>query len=86
MDRRVARQIADRIRALRNRPERQGVALWGELAGYRRVKASSGRYRVIYRVLEDRQEVSVVVVGIRREGSKRDVYRLAYRMARRGLI
>ena len=85
-DRRVARQIADRIRGLRNEPERQGKLLWGELGGYWRVKAASGRYRVIYRVLEDRREISVAVIGIRREGSKRDVYRVAYRMTRRGLI
>ena len=85
-DRRVARQIADRIRALRSDPELQGKALWGELARYRRVRAASGRYRIIYRVVRDRKAVAIVLVGIRREGSRRDVYRVAFRMVQRGLI
>lgn len=85
-DRRIARQIVDRIRGLRQEPELQGKALWGELAGYRRVRAASGRYRIIYRVARQRREVAIVVVGIRREGSRRDVYRVAYRLVRRGLI
>ena len=85
-DQRVARQIANRIRGLRESPEQQGRALWGELSGHRRVRAASGRYRVVYRVSRDRLEVTVVAVEIRREGSKRDVYRLAYRMAKRGFV
>ena len=85
-DQRVARQIANRIRGLRESSEQQGRALWGELSGHRRVGAASGRYRVVYRVSRDRLEVTVVAVGIRREGSKRDVYRLAYRMAKRGFV
>lgn len=85
-DRRIARQIADRIRALKQEPELQGKALWDELAGYRRVRAASGRYRIIYRVVRDRRAVTIVLVGIRREGSRRDVYRVAFRMMQRGLI
>ena len=85
-DRRIARQIVDRIRALRREPELQGKALWGELAGYRRVRAGSGRYRIIYRVVRDRGVVAIVLVGIRREGNRRDVYRVAFRMVQRGLI
>ena len=85
-DQRVARQIANRIRGLHESPEQQGRALWGELSGHRRVRAASGRYRVVYRVSRDRLEVTVVAVGIRREGSKRDVYRLACRMAKRGFV
>ena len=85
-DRRIAGQIADRIRGLRREPELQGKALWGELTGYRRVRAASGRYRIIYRVVRDRRAVVIVLVGIRREGSRRDVYRVAFRMVQRGLI
>lgn len=85
-DRRVARQIVDRIRTLSREPELQGKALWGELAGYRRVRAASGRYRIIYRVVRGRRAVAIVLVGIRREGSRRDVYRVAFRMVQRGLI
>ena len=84
LDRRAAGQIASRIRDLRESPELQGKMLLGELTGYRRVRA--GRYRVIYRVQESPRAVYILVVGIRRDRSKHDVYRVAYRMVQRGLL
>ncbi len=84
MDRRAVGQVASRIRGLREGPELQGKMLLGELAGYRRVRA--GRYRVIYRVQESPRAVYITVVGIRRDRSKHDVYRVAYRMVQRGLL
>ena len=85
MDRRAAGQIANRIRGLRESPELQGKMLLGELAGYRRVRAA-GRYRIIYWVERHPPEVYILVVGIRRDRSKHDVYRVAYRMVQRGLL
>ena len=84
MDRRAAGQIASRIRDLRESPELQGRMLLGELTGYRRVRA--GRYRIIYKVQESPPAVYILVVGIRRDRSKHDVYRVAYRMVQRGLL
>ena len=84
MDRRAAGQIARRIRDLRESPELQGRMLLGELTGYRRVRA--GRYRIIYKVQESPPAVYILVVGIRRDRSKHDVYRVAYRMVQRGLL
>ena len=86
LDRRVRRQIVDRIDALSTDPEKQGKALLGELAGYRCLRAAGQRYRIIYRV--DRQEivVAVVAVGIRRQADQRDVYALARRLVRLGLL
>ena len=84
MDRRAAGQIASRIRDLRASPEVQGRMLLGELTGYRRVRA--GRYRIIYKVQESPPAVYILVVGIRRDRSKHDVYRVAYRMVQRGLL
>ncbi len=84
MDRRAAGQIASRIRDLRESPELQGRMLLGELTEYRRVRA--GRYRIIYKVQESPPAVYILVVGIRRDRSKHDVYRVAYRMVQRGLL
>lgn len=57
-----------------------------ELAGYRSVRAVGQRYRVIYRLEEDRVLVLVVAVGIRRQGAKSDVYELARKLFRLRLL
>ena len=40
----------------------------------------------MYRVEDDRKRVLVYMVGMRREGYRRDVYALAERLVQRGLI
>ena len=50
------------------------------------LRAAGQRYRVVYGVDEREQRVVVYTVGIRKEGSRRDVYALAQRLVRRGLI
>jgi mRNA interferase RelE/StbE len=85
-DRRVRQIITQHIDALTRDPDKQGRALLGELAGYRSVRAVGQRYRIIYRVDQDRVEVVVIALGLRNEGSRRDVYLLAQRLIRLGLI
>jgi mRNA interferase RelE/StbE len=71
-------------------PESLGKPLHDELRGVYRIPF--GRYRILYSVSRRRDAaievvevyVRVVLVGIRKEGDKRDVYRLAQRLARRG--
>jgi mRNA interferase RelE/StbE len=78
-------EIIATLLALSVEPLLQGKPLRGNLAQYRSVRAAKNRYRVIYSVaiiaLPDRdqpdQEGSVTVIGIRKEGDKRDVYELA---------
>ena len=84
-DRRVRGQIIKRIQGLSEEPEKQGKPLGSELAGSRSVRVAGQRYRIIYRV--DRGEVTVLVVavGIRSDGSRVDIYRLALRLVRLGL-
>ncbi len=41
--------------------------------------------RALYRVIAEEQQVLAYLVGIRKEGSRRDVYVLAERLVRRGL-
>ena len=85
-DRRVRQIIARRIDDLAHEPEKQGRALLGELAGYRSVRAVSQRYRIIYLVDRERVQVLVIAMGLRREGSRGDIYALAQRLIRLGLI
>ena len=81
-DRRVQRQILDKVKGLANDPEDQGVALLDDLAGRRRIPAA-GRYRVIYTVRRLSRVVLVIAVGIRREGARDDIYRILARLIRR---
>jgi mRNA interferase RelE/StbE len=86
-DRRVRGIIAQRIDALAYELDKQGRALLGELAGYRSVRAVGQCYRIIYQVNQDRRvEVVVIALGLKREGSRRDIYSLAQRLIRLGLI
>ena len=85
-DRRVREQIVERTETLADEPEKQGKALLGELAGLRSLRASGQRYRIIYKVERGRVLVLIVAVGIRKQGSRRDVYELAQRLFRARLV
>ena len=83
-DRRIRRLLASRIDRLASEPDRQGRPLGGELTGRRACRAVGQRYRIIYRI--DQAVVVVVAVGLRRAGDRNDVYILAERLARLGLL
>ena len=85
-DQRIRSQIARRIERLSDDPEIQGKPLTGLLIGYRSLRAAGQRYRIVYRVDRGEVRVIVVAVGIRREGGRRDIYRLAQRLVRLGLV
>ncbi len=72
--------ILGRIKQLETEPEKSGKALWGPLRGHRSLHVS--RYRVIYRVVRDEIQVFILFVGMRKEGDKDDVYKLAERLVR----
>ena len=79
-DRRVREKIRDRIDGLAEEPEKQGKPLTGELTGYRSLRAVGQRYRIIYRIEGDRVLVLVMALGIRKEGSGKDIYVLAQKL------
>lgn|ERR1700675_699017 len=85
-DLRIRRLISQRADQLAQLPERQGKPLIGELAGLRSVRTVGQRYRIVYRV--ERREIIVVVVAVgrRRSGDKGDIYELAKRLLRQGLV
>jgi Plasmid stabilisation system protein. len=76
-DNRVYRSISDKIDGLKLDPDIQGKPLTGNLKRYRAVRAAGQRYRVVYQVAMLEGVVTVVVVGIRKDGDKRDAYEVA---------
>ena len=76
-DNRTYAAIESKIDELATEPDKRGKALSGSLSDYRVVRAAGQRYRVVYQVAMLEEVVTVVVVGIRKEGDKRDAYRVA---------
>ena len=85
-DTRVRESIGRHINALEIDPEKQGKPLSDELAGYRSIRAVGQRYRILYKLEEEKVIVAVVALGIRKTGDKKDVYELAKKLARLGLL
>lgn len=85
-DRRIREQVRNRIDGLAHDPEQQGKPLRAELAEFRSLRTVGQRYRIIYRVERGKVLVIVVAVGIRKEGDRSDIYRLAEKLIRLRLI
>jgi len=85
-DRRVQEKLRSSLRRLEYEPELQGKPLADELVGYRSVRAVSQRYRIIYKVEDQRVLVLIVALGMRKEGDKKDIYELAKKLKRLGLL
>ncbi len=85
-DRRIREKIGEVIDRLTEDPEKQGKALLGELAGFRSIRAAQQRYRIIYQIRGNDIVVVIVAVGIRRDGDKVDIYNLAKKLFRLGLL
>jgi len=85
-DKRIRQSISRRIDSLTYEPEKQGKPLKDELMGYRSIRAVGQRYRIIYKVDDEKVIVGIVALGIRKEGDKKDAYALATRLARLGLL
>jgi mRNA interferase RelE/StbE len=85
-DNRIKTAISKRIDELQWEPDKQGKALEDNLAGYRSVRAVGQRYRIIYQLQDQQVIVSVVTVGIRKEGDTKDAYAMAKKLARLNLL
>ena len=85
-DRRVQEKIKDRISGLVQEPEKQGRPLTGDLTGFRSLRAIGQRFRIIYQVKKSAVLVVVIALGFRKEGSKADIYTLAKKLLRLGLL
>jgi mRNA interferase RelE/StbE len=85
-DQRIQESIRRRISQLEDEPEKQGKPMKKELSGYRSIRAVGQRYRIIYKVEEERVIVLIVALGIRREGDKKDIYERAKRLRQSGFF
>lgn len=85
-DRRVREALYTRAGQLSHSPEQQGKPLLGELAGFRSFRAVGQKYRIVYRVERQDVIVMIVAVGRRKHGDTRDIYALARKLLRQGLL
>ena len=85
-DRRIREKIGIVVDSLEYDPELRGKPLGDDFAGYRSVRAVGQRYRIVYRVERSLVTVVVVAAGIRREGSRDDIYRVMAKLIRLGLL
>jgi len=85
-DRRIRSIICKKIDELDRHPESQGKPLVGELKTLRSVRVAGQRYRIIYRLEKEKIVVLVVALGIRKEGSKKDIFELAKKLIRQKLL
>jgi mRNA interferase RelE/StbE len=84
-DRRIQQLLFDTSKRLESDPEKQGKPLRDELLGYRSLRVIGQRHRLIFSIDTLEGTVHVVAAGIRREGSRNDVYLLAQKLVRLGL-
>jgi len=84
-DRAIQRTILDRIKKLSDEPDKQGRKLVKDLSGFLSVHAA-GRYRIIYKIDKRTVIVYVLATGIRKEGDKRDIYKIAKKLLDAGLL
>jgi len=84
-DKKIQRTIFDRIEQLSAEPDKQGKNLVQDLSGFRSVHAA-GRYRIIYKIDKKTVIVYVLAAGIRKEGDKKDIYKIAKKLLNAGLL
>ena len=85
-DARERRKLVEAIDGLKDEPEKKGKPLLGEFAGYRSLRAVGQRYRVVYAVAEAVVTVTVVALGRRKAGSRRNIYELARKLIKQRLV
>jgi len=84
-NKKIQRSILDRIQKLSDEPEKQGKKLVKDLAGFHSVHAA-GRYRIIYKIEKRTVIIYVLAAGIRKEGDKKDIYKIAKKLLDAGLM
>ena len=83
-DRRIQRNLLEAADELVSDPDKRGRRLTSDFTGY--WSRHWSRYRIIYLIDEESQTVFVVAAGIREEKKPRDIYQLAKKLLRRGLL
>ncbi len=76
-DTRTRKAVSTGLLRLETEPAKRGKLLVGDLPGYYTIRLAGQRYRAVYSIAVRQGVVTVLVIGIRKEGDKRDVYRIA---------
>jgi mRNA interferase RelE/StbE len=85
IDYRTKTTIKNKIEDLKTEPNLRGKPLSGDLSAYRSINAA-GRYRIMYAVKEAEVIIYTVMIGIRKDGNREDVYETLKRYIQLGLI
>lgn len=81
-DKKVLSEIYKVMEGLSENPSGQGKALERALSGYRSIPAWNMVYRILYRIEDADEIVSIVVVGKRLPGMSDDIYAAAERLVK----
>jgi len=84
-DRKIQRTILNRIKNLSDEPDKQGKRLVKDLSEFRSIHVA-GRYRAIYKIDKQTVIVYVLAAGIKKEGGKKDIYKIAKKLLNAGLL
>ena len=84
-DKKIKISILDKIEALEKVPQKQGKALVKDLTGLRSIHAA-GKYRIIYKLDNNSNIVWVLAAGIRKQGDRKDIYEVARKLIKSGLL
>jgi mRNA interferase RelE/StbE len=84
-DKKIKISILDKIEALEKAPQKQGKALVKNLTGLRSIHAA-GRYRIIYKLDNNSNIVWVLAAEIRKQGDRKDIYEIAKKLIKSGLL
>ncbi|MFZ0451126.1 MAG: type II toxin-antitoxin system RelE/ParE family toxin [Desulfatiglandaceae bacterium] len=84
-DKKIKLSILAKIEALEDDPQKQGKALLKNLTGLRSIHAA-GRYRIIYRLNDSSNIVWILAAGIRKQGDRKDIYEVAKKLLKSGLL
>jgi len=79
-DNRERKLILASLQKLEFEPEKRGKPLTQDLQGYYSLRVVGQRYRVIYRIEQERIVVVVVSIGIRKQGDKQDIYEITKKL------
>ena len=84
-DKKIQRTILNQIEGLSDDPNKQGKRLVKELSGFRSIHAA-GRYRIIYKVDKQTVIIYILAAGIRKQGDKKDIYKITKKLLNAGLL
>jgi mRNA interferase RelE/StbE len=75
-DKKTRQSIESGLLRLETEPQERGKPMTGDLKGYYSIRLARQRYRALYSVEVKQNVVTILVIGIRKDGSKKDAYEI----------